>query len=260
MPGASCIFCGQDFGPGRKRSAEHVFPRWIADEVGHFDPAPHYLGLRTPDGTSVADHGTRGPFTTTVRDVCAVCNTGWMSELEGAAKPILGPLIRGQPQKLGFWRQMLAATWATKTAMTLECLVPLERGIPIDYVRGLRAYQCPPLLRQQVWIGRYSGGDPHSFAHSAGRGGERTPQEPNPQDEYIYNATLTVGELAFQIFGHTFKPRLVQRVPDELTSSVTQIWPLVNEVASWPPPSALENKDLEHLANSIGRLPDEPDT
>jgi hypothetical protein len=182
-----------------------------------------------------------------------------MSELEAAAKPILGPLVRGQSRKLGFWRQMLAATWATKTVMTLEGLIPLERGIPLDYVHGLRAYQCPPLLCQQVWIGRYSGGDPHSFAHSAGRGGERTPEEPNPRDEYVYNATLTVGELAFQIIGHTFKPRLVQRAPDDRASSLLQIWPLVNEVVSWPPSSsALDNEDLERLANSIGRLPDAP--
>jgi hypothetical protein len=256
---ASCIFCDQPFGPGgRKRSREHAFPRWIAEELGHFDPAPHYLGLRTPEGTTVSDYGTRSPFTTTVRDVCEVCNTGWMAELETGARPILAPLIRGEPRKLKFWRQTVAATWATKTAMTLECLIPLNRGIPPEYAHGLRAYQCPPLLRQQVWIGRYSGGDPHCFGHSAGRGGERTPGGPNPQDEYIYNATLTVGELAFQIFGHTFKPRLVQRVPDDLASSLVQIWPPADEVVAWPPQSGLDNGALERLVDSIGRLPDEP--
>jgi hypothetical protein len=248
------MFCDQPFGPERRRSAEHGFPRWIADEVGRVDPAPHYLGLRTPDGTSVADHGTRAPFTTTVRDVCEVCNTGWMSELESAAKPVLGPLIRGETQRLGFWRQMLAATWATKTAMVLEQLVPLERGIPLDYVHGLRAYQCPPLLRQQVWIGRYSGDQPHAFGHAAGRGGERTVEEPNPRDGYIYNATLTAGQLAFHIFGHTFKPRLVQRLPEYFVPRLVQIWPLVNEVVSWPPSSRLQDEDLEALATSVGSV------
>jgi hypothetical protein len=48
-------------------------------------------------------------LTQTVGDVCRQCNSGWLSELEAAVKPLLTPMIRGDRQTLGPEDQRIVA-------------------------------------------------------------------------------------------------------------------------------------------------------
>ena len=60
------------------------------------------------------------PFDLTVKNVCAECNNGWMSEIENSTKDILVPMIDGQSMSLDLDAQRKLASWTCKTAMVME--------------------------------------------------------------------------------------------------------------------------------------------
>jgi len=74
----TCIFCGE-----RAGSREHLWPKWILDMV-----RPRRIGGFI--GLSTALEFEREFI---VRSVCSACNSGWMSDLETANMPVMGPMI-----------------------------------------------------------------------------------------------------------------------------------------------------------------------
>jgi len=87
-----CVFCESTSDLTR----EHVLPDWLTDIGLDSEPSIHHAGPlnRLPREWSAK------PFKTTVKMVCATCNNGWLSELEGSAKPVIAPLIRGEGRRL----------------------------------------------------------------------------------------------------------------------------------------------------------------
>ena len=109
MPFA-CAFCRST---QRPRGREHVFADWLNSiglESGQVE-------IHTGRLNRVARRWTTEGFTATVRAVCDDCNHGWLSQLERAAKPVLTPLILGQPTELSTEDQRLTAVWVFKTAL-----------------------------------------------------------------------------------------------------------------------------------------------
>ena len=96
--------------------------------------------------------------------VCATCNNGWLSALEGAAKPILTPLIRGESRRLPNDDQALIVTWTCKTALVSLLLSSDEArlggyGVPPSEYTALyeQRDRVEPLPFSQYWIGSYAG-------------------------------------------------------------------------------------------------------
>ena len=247
-----CIFCTEPFGPGRTRSAEHAVPQWCRDLVPDHGPAQHSVVIETTDGRAVHDWGLRNPFSTVVKDVCEPCNTGWMHEMEESCRPLLAHFIQGHSRPLRYWRQLLTASWAIKTAMVWESVLPKSRTVPLEVLQTFHRTQRPN-LRQQIWIGRYGGPDPHSFrriaAHVVGpvSGGSE-----NPQDAHAYSEVLTIGELAHAVFGHLLGVPYEHRLPESLEVYWTRIWPPSIEVVQWPPTHTLYDEQLELTVRSLG--------
>ncbi|HTX31728.1 MAG TPA: hypothetical protein VMD09_10090 [Solirubrobacteraceae bacterium] len=206
----------------------------------------------TAEGRRDADHGERNPFTTVCGDVCKPCNTGWMHELEESCKGVLGKLIQGGSRNLGYWRQALAATWAAKTAMVWESVSPKDRTIPLEVLHTFHRTQRLS-LRQQVWTGRYVGNQPdHSFRRTAAHviGAVKGASE-NPQDAHAYAVALSVGQLAFVVFGHLLSVPIQLTVPEE-GSKLVPIWPPEREVVAWPPSDALDDAAITNVLTSLG--------
>ena len=96
--------------------------------------------------------------------VCAKCNNGWLSELEGAAKPIIAPLIRGEARCLPYEDQALIAAWTCKTALVSLLMSSDEAraggyGVPPTEYAALYAQRdrLEPLPFSQYWIGSFTG-------------------------------------------------------------------------------------------------------
>jgi hypothetical protein len=267
-----CIFCGELFGPGRKRSDEHAAPRWCAKFLPPIDPEEqqpeHCFVLETAEGRQEHYRGNRDPFTTVAEDVCEPCNTGWMEELEDWAERWLAKPLTGQRRALRYWRQVCAASWAIKTVMVWELVEPQFRTVPMEVLRIFHRLQRPG-GRQQVWLGRYQGEQPHhSFRRMAAHVLPRyNPGGSNdPQNAHGYLLVVTIGELALVVFGHLLPmppvgpddPLPGIPLEDQFPSQLIQIWPFIHEVVDWPPPKVIDDAGLEAIVWALGVPWDQP--
>jgi hypothetical protein len=121
----SCLFCGSTLRSKKAktgaRSNEHIIPEWLMD----------YLGIRgttiTPTVTEIAsgrilDSRKQALPAFVAGTVCRACNTGWMSRLEGDAKPILTRLIE-DPRRLAeldVEQRTVITRWTLKTVAVLN--------------------------------------------------------------------------------------------------------------------------------------------
>lgn len=132
--GRTCVFCG-----GSANSREHAFPAWL-DEVG----------VRAEKVTNTRETGAvsweAGGFDHKVRQVCALCNAGWMSRLEGTSKELVTGLILSQrTHALSHAEQIKLSNWLYKTGIMLALLYPeKDHYVPQADYRYLYEQTKPP--------------------------------------------------------------------------------------------------------------------
>lgn len=179
------------------------------------------------------------PFSATVGGPCVSCNGGWMSELEGAAAPLLRPLVRNQDARLDAVQQHLVATWAIKTMLMLRLIAADDddRELDVDVYAWIHRNGSPPPA-EQVWIASYAGEGqwPMTF-HYYGAAISR-PDGPQPYEPNGHCASFAVGHLAFGFAGHRLNdgPTAVPSLPAD---TVRRIWPAYGDSVEFPPPAAL---------------------
>lgn len=148
MPKRTCIFCG-----GAPLTKEHLHGRWAARfadrEQRNILQRSDREGER-PQPDDMRRWKARA-YDRQARVVCEVCNCGWMSDLETAVSLLLDPeALDGRA--LDLKEQILLATWAMKTALTMDAAQsPDERVIPFEVARRFgRDRQLPD--GAQVWM------------------------------------------------------------------------------------------------------------
>jgi hypothetical protein len=200
----------------------------------------------------------RKPFSTRPKIVCARCNNGWMSRLEQRAQPIVAPLIRGEASTLDAAAQALTALWVVKTAMTLRWVHrhPDYRGIVPEHYREVFTHQRPPRTAQ-VFIGACSHDDRPLNRPAVGfryrmmrieRFEVKTPAGITLPYRPAYGVTLSLGNLAAVVFGHTYEMIRGRLVYDGLLGeALHSIWPDQSELLTWPEPPSLNYTEFDLL-------------
>ena len=91
-----------------------------------------------------------------VHVVCSDCNSGWLSQIQNDAKPILIPLFEGGTITLEQTAQQMVATWVAMSTMTGEHLSQEQRrlAIPQSDRTWLIERRIPP-PGWCIWIGHY---------------------------------------------------------------------------------------------------------
>ena len=107
-----CIFCCGE----ARQTKEHAVPQWFAK----LKPANVSVRVEGEHRNVQKWDILTDKVELKVRGCCTECNSGWMSDLEDEARPILLPLIGGQEVQLVVSAQRVIATWAMKTVMVLE--------------------------------------------------------------------------------------------------------------------------------------------
>ena len=101
-----CRFCGAT---DRKITREHVWPRWLADFL------PPTTGRVLPSDGVAASGGEEwqiGILWAALDTFCDTCNSGWMADIEGTARPNVGPMVQGRATRLDPDAQRTVANWA----------------------------------------------------------------------------------------------------------------------------------------------------
>ena len=165
-----CLFCGHG-NDVRVMTREDVWPEWTRKFTIAKSTATEWrysLGTAWRQRTNLVGRAPR----VRISAVCRPCNGGWMSRLETAVIPVLKPLILGQPAMLSASDQQTLATWAIKTALTLNELGNEKKlNLPASVYRHLAARADPPprhrvfaaIVRDEPGYGRW-----HHYAATVG--------------------------------------------------------------------------------------------
>ncbi len=119
-------------------SREHILPEWLAAEV--YQPELSLKQYRHNEDTRedelLRSHDL-GSFA--IKNVCRSCNNGWMSDLEGSAKPILLGLMDMKTSlfQLAPNERSVSSAWAIKTAFMIASAQKNLPELPWPLFQGL---------------------------------------------------------------------------------------------------------------------------
>lgn len=148
-----CVFCG-----GHPLSEEEFFPMWIrailpdTSKPGYTISNISQVGTYTPQYTT-STVNRNGKFSNkTVKEFCRVCNNGWMSRLENAARPLLSSWILQQQTTIAGEDRATLIRWATLRIIVMDMA---ETNWLINKETRQKFYNDQlPIKNLTIWIAR----------------------------------------------------------------------------------------------------------
>lgn len=230
-------------GTGRV-TEEHAFPKWLREIFRGTEPgqiSDRCRGINTYDRERASE-----VFNATVNSICRDCNGGWMSRLESATKPVLGPMIYGQDATLPVSAQEILCRWAVKTAIVFQSRNPSSAAVTEQQRRRFCGPLHPLAAATDIQIAAFrEPGDKVLCAHWYLAGSSR---HDSTVDCFI--ATFLLGRCVLQVVktnpqvpvtrDNSWAGRTVRLLPDDPTT------------ITWPTAAPLTSDDLNGFARSLG--------
>jgi hypothetical protein len=244
-----CIFCRHPFSRTRKRSDEHIWPRWMHGMLPEKKGAQRLFD----DEKLIDDHAYGQVLHKHFKPgvVCEPCNNTWMSELEVATEPILRPLMLGEQTQLDRRSQTILATWACLKNMVAEFSHPASRATDETDLRRMYVSQLPP-ERATVWVGEHEGDLWTTRYIHRGMRIAHGPIRPNEDPPCNGQATtFAVGRIVLHILTlpHGFSHN--SAIPQgRIASRIRQIHPSTKPFA-WPLGKTLSDADAFDLGDTM---------
>lgn len=250
----ACIFCQRRDG---KITREHLLPDWLSNFYG-----PDVMCVNegvNEDGT-VAFRYTSKIFQRTLNEVCSTCNSGWMSDVENDAKPILIRMLKEKNIVLDKKKQQKLATWAYKTVLVINHKnpsPPKEQFIPAEHYSAFYAAQS--ILPGTIVMLGYKPGTRFENGESIASNWltlaehldvpldlvEDVKDRMENQGKRIYGATLRIADMVFQILGSNVYDGTTHRVEITIPPEPMRIVNPYTYKIRWP---------LNHNVDEVGGL------
>ena len=259
MTPSGCIFCG-----ARPTTREHVISRWAAKVVKQ-DPRgiaedSRHAHLMVSEGKTPTrrEWDSAQPVDFKANCVCSDCNSGWMEQIETAARRVVAPMIRGETVILSRADQDNVTRWLTlKAIIERHCRSPI---IPMraDWIEHFRKELIPPTtwqVRIARWIGRVvvnmSGGDFEATVS-------------HPLVPFAFRRpgllfTLGIGQFLGQVIGVDYslsvsadRNLFIQIWPHPLLRSV-DAEASHDDLITWPAEHRLDDADLRRYSRNPAR-------
>lgn len=252
-PPGKCIFCG---GPGLTK--RHIW----ADRLKRSIPRDGGSTQVLSEIQIAAGHAFIQPrfrehqgaiHSKQPRNVCKLCNGGWMRAIENAAAYFFEIMIRGGSVSLTRADQTILAAWIASTTIMGEYTDPKTQAIPPDDRRYLMDNRTPP-PHWSIYIGRHNGESwkPIRYSHFGvgiaalhGNGAPELITKPN-----THFTTQTLGELFIHCFGSSV-PGLLRHSADFLDPLCVPIWPVSIDVLRWPGDQTLNDEEANAISNML---------
>ncbi len=261
-----CIFC-QRQPPEVIITKEHLFADWLREIFPRTSETTHTLGIIEWDGRpgrvpprGGTKEGQGHSGSKKIRHVCKACNETWLSnDIEKPAKPILIPLLNGEPMMLNPNMQQILAAWAAKTVMTAEYVHPPKVVIHQDERTIFKENLMPP-IGWNVWIGTYEelAWSELAIQQYAGKLRIPTVDNGNPAEHNLIMTIIVMRRLVFVIVSSSW-PRMWSIIGNPNLLCLLPIWPISSEHVSWPPAIALSDAILDQMGwaymDEISRQP-----
>jgi hypothetical protein len=220
----SCIFCGES-----PVTQEHLLGKWAR----RFADRDHRNVVQVLEQEGVLNTKERRwmarAYDRRAGVACQDCNNGWMSDLETKVSLLLDP-PRLNGRTLSPEAQTLLATWAVKTALTLNAAEDPRRQIIASTMARQFGQERHPLENMRVWIASFVGDDDQMLG-LATNGIDLDDQQDGERGwRDVAVVTFVIGPFVFQV--------LVGGVPEAMmitlgpSDRVQQLWPIEQSV-SW---------------------------
>ena len=236
-----CLFCEKT-----ANSREHLWPDWILQRQA-WGPVQMTIG-KSPRKVIAGPNQK-------VRSVCNQCNNGWMSELEGRNRPLIGCLMQDFSMPLDASQQESLALWTVKTAMVLDSINKRDRSSFYERAdcENLRQHlTIPP--KTTVWAGRYYRSGLAAF------GTDLWLCLPDgPRGARACATTIIVGHLALQTLtiyrlpGYEQTSLSADSKVGQWTGLLIEVWPARTRPVDWPPPLTFTNSGGGSIATLMDR-------
>jgi hypothetical protein len=251
-----CVFCDQT----RQLADEDLFPLWSNKIMRDLSGGKVDVVLSERqvdvDGSTMGDVQHRRHQTYSaikLPRICAVCNNGWMSRIENAAKRILEPMIRDTRSGILVHHQIVIARWMALKTLTADLI---DHGYPTfdaeDYHAFCASPEPPPDFLGKLGRINLAGKTDQYFTllpalTSVPLNGviARTP--------LALEFSMSLGPVFFQSRYFNLRTARFPRPPiDPPNQWWTVVWPQEREV-NWPPPRSFTPK---MLPDSQGHWPE----
>ena len=242
----TCLFCDNP-----ANTKEDMWPDWLIRCVGEDPNSPTHYWRKTQSAPTT----WAGPRFK-VRNVCRVCNGGWMSDLENTVRRPMGCLVNDLSIPLSPDDQQALAFWCCKTAMVIEgAKQDKNKFYTADARRNLRSLAAMP-SDTLVWVGRCA---QSYLLHAEARMLHVRRQMPNIQVRDGCSTTFVMKRLILQMLsvhradgagGGNLK---VEIQGGDWNRSLVQVWPCAYKDVSWPPTQSFGEHD-ESLRKLIKRF------
>ncbi|MEO6013631.1 MAG: hypothetical protein ABIQ30_08620 [Devosia sp.] len=239
-------------------SKEHIFPQWMHAHLPktglHRHTRKNEILRRDGPDTQIATKSGEAS-SGRLRIVCMHCNNGWMSQLQNEIKPILLPLILGEPSRLNRRAQELLAAWVAMFVFVCEYAGnnPLLVAATDEERRHLMERGEPP-SGWRIWLGDYIRGTwVGSVVHTT------VPVAPDgsvPEDFEGSKLKTNVGSTTFvanRLFVTVFRSRIPEIVHKQYLPRHTypRLWPIVRGAMIWPPKRNVRDADADAISSAL---------
>lgn len=241
-----CIFC-----QGRASTLEDIWPQWLTKQFPLSDISFMQAEL---GGRNLGKWRNKTPKLLQARCMCEKCNGGWMSKLEGQAKPIIKAILDNHVKTVDVSSQAIIAVWAVKTAMTLEAVKLQNKWFYTnDERRGLRILSAIP-EGTFVWIAKCVN-QPNIYSAA-----KDLLTAPGQDEIRTYVTTMAFGSLAFQVASTRLQMNLTTGTYITFDANngpweevLVQVWPMP-KLHRWPPTKGLAGDlGLDVLTNRLSK-------
>jgi hypothetical protein len=156
------------------------------------------------------------------RNTCLKCNTGWMSQIESAALPVVRPLILGEPSVIQSRSiQHLASVFAL-ISMRIELTARVMKTVP-SIEKDMLRQTLIPSENWRIWIARHAGKDlrDYLYRYAAMQISVEPTAAYGPEHCNTHVTTLIVGQLYVHALFSTVWPDF----PGYHGAALAQVWP-----------------------------------
>lgn len=204
-----CVFCKQE----GKITREHVLPNWLSKlSSKKITVTNEFIGDNPIHWDSLI-------FQHKAKIVCKECNSGWMSELEVAVKPILLNLLLLNKVTITRKEQAILSFWAQKTVLMLNQGTPHSLKITSDTFEDIYLNKSftKKIMVNIGWRIKSKGNKQEPIASyeikqimsvDVNKDIATNMQNEMEHGGFIWKAVFALGPIVFELIGHNMKVRL----------------------------------------------------